>query len=160
MAEVHRSYAALAELRYRIRKFLAFSERVAREAGLEPQHHQLMLAIKGLPEGVLPTMGALAERLQIQHHSCVELAARAETNGLIERTASKEDKRMRILVITRRGERLLQKLAEEHIVELSREAPALSEALRILVRTDGGEKKRDASSWKKKQQARAVRSRT
>jgi DNA-binding MarR family transcriptional regulator len=163
MAEVKdSSYVALAELRYRIRKFLAFSERASRDAGLEPQHHQLLLAIKGLPEGEAATIAALAERLQIQHHSCVELAARAEANGLVERSTAKDDKRKRILGITRKGERLLAKLSEEHIAELSREAPALYDALRSLVLDQRGNDRKDGSTWQKKQPkpARAPRSRT
>ncbi len=69
-------YQALAELRYQVRLFLHFSEEAARKAGLEPQQHQLMLAIKGLPKGMRPTIGTLAERMQIQHHSTVELVNR------------------------------------------------------------------------------------
>jgi DNA-binding MarR family transcriptional regulator len=174
MVEVDESsYVALAELRYRIRKFIAFSERASRDAGLEPQHHQLLLAIKGLPEGEAATLGMLAERLQIQHHSCVELAARAESNGLVERSTAKDDKRKRIVGITRKGERLLAKLSEEHIAELSAEAPALYEALRVLARGQGkaaskkttderGKPEKDAPSWQKNQPktARAIRSST
>ena len=66
-------YQALAEFRYQIRCFLHFSEQLAREAGVEPQQHQLMLAVKGAPADVEPRIGYLAERLQIQHHSAVEL---------------------------------------------------------------------------------------
>ena len=69
-------YQALAELRYQIRRFVHFSEQASRTAGLEPQQHQLMLALKGLPKGVRPRIGELAERLQIRHHSTVELVNR------------------------------------------------------------------------------------
>ena len=78
-------YQALAELRYQIRRFLHFSEQAARNAGLEPQQHQLMLALKGLPEGVRPRIGELAERLQIQHHSAVELINRLAAAGYVKR---------------------------------------------------------------------------
>ncbi len=47
-------FQALAELRYQIRRFLRFSEQAARSAGLEPHQHQLLLALKGLPEGSRP----------------------------------------------------------------------------------------------------------
>ncbi|HEY5162006.1 MAG TPA: MarR family transcriptional regulator, partial [Terriglobales bacterium] len=63
------NYRAMAEFRYQIRRFLRFSEHAAREAGLEPQQYQLMLAVKGLPNGEQPRIGDIAERLQIQHHS-------------------------------------------------------------------------------------------
>ncbi len=86
-------YQALAEFRYQIRRFLHFSEQVAREAGLEPQQHQLLLALKGLPEGRKATIGELAERLQIQHHSTVELIDRMVERDLIQRSRDDEDQR-------------------------------------------------------------------
>ena len=78
-------YHALAELRHQIRRFLHFSEEAARAAGLEPRQHQLMLALKGLPKGVRPRIGELAERLQIQHHSTVELVNRLASAGFVRR---------------------------------------------------------------------------
>jgi len=69
-------YRELAELRYQARRFLHFSKQAAQQLGLEPQQHQLMLALKGLPLGIRPTIGTLAERLQLQHHSTVELVNR------------------------------------------------------------------------------------
>jgi DNA-binding MarR family transcriptional regulator len=62
-------YQALADFRYEIRRFLSFSERLVRAAGLEPQQHQALLAIKGLPTHRIATIGVLSERLLIQHHS-------------------------------------------------------------------------------------------
>jgi O6-methylguanine-DNA--protein-cysteine methyltransferase len=64
-----RSYRALAEFRHQIRLFLHFSEEAVRQAGIEPQQHQLLLAIKGIPVGTQPTIGRIAERLQIRHHT-------------------------------------------------------------------------------------------
>ena len=78
-------YESLAELRYQIRRFLHFSEQASRKAGLEPRQHQLMLALKGLPTGTRPRIGELAERLQIQHHSAVELANRLAAGGYVRR---------------------------------------------------------------------------
>ena len=74
-------YESLAELRHQIRRFLRFSEQAARRAGLEPRQHQLLLGLKGLPKDVRPRIGELADRLQIQHHSTVELVNRLATNG-------------------------------------------------------------------------------
>jgi len=64
---------ALAEFRYQIRQFLHFSEKAARSAGLNPQHHQLLLALKGIPKGLLPSINEIARRLHLRHHSVVEL---------------------------------------------------------------------------------------
>ena len=75
------NYAALANFRYEIRRFLSFSEIVARAAGIEPQQHQALLAIKGQPPGSETAVGVLAERLQLRHHSTVELSRRLEAKG-------------------------------------------------------------------------------
>lgn len=126
-------YAALAEIRYRIRCFLNFSEASAREVGLEPQQHQLLLAIRGLPEGEAPTIRRIAERLQIQHNSAVELVRRSVDNGLVVKREVEGDRRAVHLDITRRGERLLEKLARSHRTELRSMAPALIRAMNALV---------------------------
>src|SRR5579883_1322249 len=74
-------YQVLAEFRHQLRRFLSFSERNARIFGLEPQQHQLLLAIKGLPDGTRASIGELAERLQLRHHSTVGLINRMEERG-------------------------------------------------------------------------------
>jgi len=126
-------YVALSEIRYRIRTFLTFSEEAAREVGLEPQQHQLLLAIRGLARGDLPTIGKIAERLQIQHHSAVELVRRAYDNGLVVKRSSERDGREVLLEITTRGERLLERLAASHRTELRSMARSLIAALGELV---------------------------
>jgi DNA-binding MarR family transcriptional regulator len=125
-------YRALAELRYRIRCFLHFSEQQAREAGIEPQHHQLLLAIKGLPEGVEPTIGELAERLQLQHHSTVELVNRLEGRDLVLRERGSADKRQVLVRLTDTGERVLRDLSLAHRRQLRTAVPDLLRALQAL----------------------------
>src|SRR5271170_2526661 len=98
-------YESLAELRHQIRRFLHFSEQAARTAGLEPRQHQLMLALKGLPAGVRPRIGELAERLQIQHHSAVELVNRLSAAGYVRRQRVGGDRREVLLALTPQGER-------------------------------------------------------
>jgi len=123
-------YEALAELRYQIRRFLSFSEQAARAAGLEPRQHQLMLGLKGLPARKRPTIGELAERLQIQHHSAVELVNRLANAGYIKRARGGEDRREVLLALTPRGEKVLRKLSLHHRAELRMAGPALVKALR------------------------------
>ncbi len=96
-------YEALAELRYQIRRFLSFSEQAARAAGLEPRQHQLLLGLKGLPAKARPTIGELAERLQIQHHSAVELVNRLSAAGYIRRARAGEDRREVLAVAYSQG---------------------------------------------------------
>src|SRR5437868_10690172 len=78
-------YQSLAELRHQIRMFMHSSEIKARAAGLEPRQHELMLALRGLPADRRPTMGQLAERLQIRQHSTVELVNRLVASGCVRR---------------------------------------------------------------------------
>ena len=126
-------YGALAEFRYQIRRFLRFSEEAAREAGVEPHQYQLLLAVKGLPSGSRARMGELAERLQIQHHSAVELVDRMEKQGLVQRKRSPEDRREVLVALTGKGERLLQELALHHLEELRTAAPELTASLRRVI---------------------------
>ena len=126
-------YQSLAEFRHQIRRFLHFSEHAARNAGLEPRQHQLMLALKGLPAHVRPRIAELAQRLQIQHHSAVELVNRLEAGGLVRRARGKEDKREVLLELTARGEKLLRELSLYHRAELRSQGPALLEALQNVM---------------------------
>lgn len=126
-------FQQLAEFRYRIRRFLHFSEEAARMNGIEPQQHQLMLAIKGLPQGMRPTITALSERLCLRHHSTVELVNRLVERGAALRKHSERDRREVLIELTAYGEELLQKLSVLHWEELQTSHPALSNALHAIV---------------------------
>jgi DNA-binding MarR family transcriptional regulator len=127
-------YQALAEFRYQIRKFLHFSEQAVEAAGLERGQYQLMLAIKGMPEGVRPRIRDLANRMQIQHHSAVELINRLEAGGYVRRERAQDDRREVLLALAPKGERMLAELALHHHQELRSSAPGLVAALRRLMR--------------------------
>ena len=103
-------YLALGEFRYQLRRFLRQMEEAARELGANPQQHQLVLAIKGLPRDMEPTISHLAERMQLNHNSMVELVDRCEENNLLRRTRSDTDRRQVTLSILPEGESLLRKL--------------------------------------------------
>jgi len=136
-------FRALAEFRYQIRIFLNGSEEAARNADLEPQQYLLMLALRGLPVGREPSIRELAERLQLRHHSVVELVDRLERRQLLRRERSRDDRRQVILHLTPRGEKLLTRLAKQRIAELRTAAPALVRALTALIRsTKGSPRKR------------------
>jgi DNA-binding MarR family transcriptional regulator len=125
-------YQALSEFRYQIRRFVHFSEEAARQAGIEPRHHQLMLAIKGAPEGRQPSIGYLAERLQVQHNSAVELLDRLAKKGLVTRIRGGEDRREVHVQLTARGERALEELTLHTRAELRSAIPALVKTLRKI----------------------------
>jgi len=131
-------YQSLAEVRYQIRRFLHFSEQASRKAGLEPRQHQLMLALKGLPKGLRPRVGDLAERLQIQHHSTVELVDRLAARGYVRRQRVGEDRREVLLSLTAKGVRILRELSLHHRAELRTQGPALIAALRRAIPTGDG----------------------
>ncbi len=126
-------YQQLAEFRHRIRQFLHFSEEAARISGIEPQQHQLLLAIKGLPEGMRPTVTALSSRLCIRHHSTVELINRLVEHGALIRRHSEHDRREVLVELTPYGEQFLQRLSVLHWQELQTSGPALSDALQAIV---------------------------
>lgn len=131
-------FHALAEFRYQIRRFLHFSETAARAAGVEPQQHQFLLSVKGLPEEVRPTVRNLAERMQVQHHSAVELIDRLEKAGLVLRRRSEMDRREVLVELTAKGERLLRDLSLHHQDELRNSGPALAQSLRRLIARSPG----------------------
>lgn len=126
-------YQALAEFRYQIRRFLRFSEDAAYAAGLEPQQHQLLLAIKGLPEGRKATIGELAERIQLRHHSTVELIDRLEKRELVGRHRDEEDLRRVFVSLTPQGEEVLHTLSRHMFTELSSTGPTLVNTLNALL---------------------------
>src|SRR5579863_7665469 len=99
-------FRRLAEFRYRIRQFLHLTEEAARAHGIEPQQHQLLLAIKGLPEGTRPTVSALSQRLCLRHHSTVELVDRLVEHGGVARRHSEQDRREVLIELTPHGEEL------------------------------------------------------
>lgn len=127
-------FRALSEFRYRIRIFLNGSEEAARKAGLEPQQYLFLLALRGLPLGRTGSIRDLAERMQLRHHSVVELADRLERRGLVRRERSRDDRRQVILHLTPRGERILTRLAKQRIAELRTTAPALVRSLTAVIR--------------------------
>jgi DNA-binding MarR family transcriptional regulator len=122
-------YAALAEFRYLIRRFLEFSENEAKRVGMTPRQHQALLAIKGYGRGRPLTVGELAERLRIRHHSAVELANRLVDSGLVMRVPDPDDQRRVLLALTERAQADLAELSAPHLDELSRIEPLLTRVL-------------------------------
>ena len=127
-------YRELAEFRRQIRRFLHFSEITAKEHGVEPQQHQLLLAVHGLPEDVKPTIGEIASRLFIRHHSAVELVNRLERTGAIARHPGTDDKREVLIRLAPAGRAILRKLALAHRDELERTGPELATALKTILK--------------------------
>jgi DNA-binding MarR family transcriptional regulator len=127
-------YAALADFRFRLRRFLAFSEAAAGRVGLPPQQHQALLTLAGHVGRNPATVGLLAEQLLIAPHSAAELVARMVEAGLLSKTRAAEDRRRSELALTPRAEALLRTLTAAHLEELRGLAPALAEALASAAR--------------------------
>lgn len=125
-------YESLAEFRYQLRKYQRFSEAAARAVDLEVQQYQMLLAIKGAASESL-TIGTIAERLQIQHHSAAELVARAEARGLALRSRGEADRRQVFVALTDTGVGVLRELASSHHRELLTAAPELIRILQRIV---------------------------
>ena len=122
-------YTYLAEFRYVLRCFLEFSENEAKKIGLTSRQHQALLVIKGYGRGAAISVGDLANRLRIRHHSAVELVHRLCENGLVIKRHDADDQRRVLLELSLEAEALLEKLSAAHLDELSRIDPML---LRVL----------------------------
>ena len=113
-------FEALARFRFGIRRYLRFSEETVRRHGVTPQQYQILLAIKGFPGRDWAVVRELADRLQLRHHSVVELVNRAQAQGLVRRTTDPDDARAVRVVLTDQGEHLLGRLSALHRDELRR----------------------------------------
>src|SRR2546427_4000460 len=117
-------YEPLAELRYQIRLFMRRREEAARAAGIESQQYLLLLQLKGLEDRGPTTVGALAERLQIRHHSAVELVDRLVERGLVARRRDDGDRRQVVATLKAAGEAGPRQLALYSLRGLPTRAPA------------------------------------
>jgi DNA-binding MarR family transcriptional regulator len=127
-------YAAIAAFRFQLRRFIAFSEAAANEAGLPPQQHQALLALAGHPGESPPSVGVLAEQLLIAPHTAAELASRMVDAGLITKTPSTQDRRRAELALTPKAQDILSALTQVHLDELRILGPKLIQALSRLTR--------------------------
>ena len=127
-------YETLAAFRYALRRFIRFSEEAAQAAGVTAQQYQALLAIKGFPGRDSVTVGELAERLQLRHHSAVGLVDRLAAEKLAVRVPSAKDHRQVLIQVTDRGETVVEKIASVHRQQLKRIGPEIRQLLEQLVR--------------------------
>ncbi|QNI38117.1 MarR family winged helix-turn-helix transcriptional regulator [Edaphobacter albus] len=123
----------LAEFRYRLRRFLSFSEVAAEEADISAQQYQLMQAVAMVPEGQGCSISYLAERMVLRHNSAVELVDRAERSGLVRRVADENDHRRSLVELTERGSKTLATLVDAHLLKIEAEGPEMVRALQRLI---------------------------
>jgi DNA-binding MarR family transcriptional regulator len=137
-------YRALAALRYRIRVFLCETDAAARSAGLEPQQYLLLLALRGLPEGMEATVITLAERLMLKHNSTVELIDRLEKRGFVRRSRRRDDRRAVLVSLLPRGEKLLERVVRQRITELRAGGIELVNAIDALLERNSRRRNKSA----------------
>lgn len=125
-------YEVLAAFRYQMRRFLRFSENASRQAGLTPQQHQLLLAIKGFPGRDWATVGELGSRLQVKQHSVVGLVNRAEQLHLVFRRSSPDDGRVVEVHLTPKGEATLEKISQQNRHELRQMAGEFRDLVQMV----------------------------
>jgi DNA-binding MarR family transcriptional regulator len=123
----------LAEFRYRLRRFLSFSEVASEAAGISAQQYQLLQVIASVPAELESSITYVAERMMLKHNSAVELIDRAERSGLVRRVADENDHRRSLLEITERGSELLARLVGEHLTEIEAEGPEMMRTLQRLI---------------------------
>jgi DNA-binding MarR family transcriptional regulator len=129
-------YEGLAAFRRALREFMVFSEQAARNAGLTPQQHQAMLAIKGAPARNTLIIGEIAEALKVKPHSAVELVDRMAHLGLVERRTDPRDHRRVQVALTAHGDHVLEALSTQHLSELRAIGPAVAALLNRFGRED------------------------
>lgn len=125
-------YEHLAALRRALRVFLRFSRDAARAAGLTPQQHQALLAIKGYPGREFVSIGELAESLQLRHHSVVGLVDRLCGRRLVLRAHSTADRRRVEVRLTPKGEACIERLSAAHLRELRQLGPGIRRLLESM----------------------------
>lgn len=125
-------YATLAQFRYRLRLFLAFSDTNAEKAGLTSQQYQALLTIKGFASERPMFVGELAKFLLIKHHTTVELVDRMAKLGLLRRAADANDKRRVLMTLTKRGQLVLRKVAAAHFKRLGSSSRILQKISKLL----------------------------
>lgn len=122
----------LAEFRYQLRKFLSFSEGASERYGIAAQQYQLMQVVGALPPGERASISHIADRMILRHNSTVELVDRAERAGLVRRETDEADLRRSLVHLTEEGKRVLERLVEEHLLELEANGHQVVEALEAL----------------------------
>jgi DNA-binding MarR family transcriptional regulator len=127
-------YELLSSLRHALRGFMRFSQDAARAAGLTPQQHQALLAIKGFPGRDFASVGEIADRLHLRPHSAVGLVDRLAHRGLVRRVPSKADGRRIEIHLTAKGEKVIGRLSASHFEELRQLSPELRQLLAAIPR--------------------------
>jgi DNA-binding MarR family transcriptional regulator len=129
-------YETLSAFRYALRRFMHFSEEAARAAGITGQQYQALLAMKGFPSADKLTVGGLAQRLQLRHHSAVGLVDRLVAEKLVVRVPSTKDHREVIIRLTVRGETIVEKIAFLHREQFKQIGPEFSRLLEQIASSE------------------------
>jgi len=126
-------FEELANFRLALRRFLSFSEKASRIAGVSTQQYQAMLVVKA---HAAPAMAIkdLAEQMLLRPNGAVQLVDRLVQAGLAERLPSDADRRSVLVALTPEGESVTARLALDHYAELIRHKPLLAESLSYLRR--------------------------
>jgi DNA-binding MarR family transcriptional regulator len=125
-------YVRLANFRFGLRRFLAFSQANARSHGLTPQQHQALLSIRGFPGRDMITIGELADHLCLRHHSAVELVDRLSALNLVYREVSPDNRRSVLVGLTEAAETALASLSANNLEEIRRLKPFFSTLIKAL----------------------------
>ena len=123
-----RDYRTLALVRAELRAFAHFTEQVTGGAGLTPQQHQILLALRASESGKL-TIGELAATMLLKPHSISGMADRLAALGLVERVPAERDRRRVHVRLTDKAEAVLASLGRVHKAELRRIRPLLTALL-------------------------------
>lgn len=119
----------LAEFRFQVRRFIGFSEAASEALGIPGQQYQMLQVVATMPADAQATISYIAERMVLRHNSTVELVTRAERAGLVRRVGDENDHRRSVVELTSVGRKMFLRLVEQHVQELQRIGPAITQAL-------------------------------
>src|SRR6266849_2597923 len=124
-------YEALANFRHLLRKFLRFSKDfLSAKSRLSPEQYEALLAIKVFASSGGLNISQLSERLQVRHHSAVNIVDRLVERKLITREPGETDRRRRHVALAAKGEKLIEELAAAHRKEIRGRSVEMSKVLK------------------------------
>jgi DNA-binding MarR family transcriptional regulator len=133
MAEEMTSYTALAAFHTQLQRLVDATDRRTREAGLQRTKLRMLLAIRRRPTAGSATIGVLAEALDIDRNTVVEIVDDLVRQGFVTRRRDPHDRRRFLIAVTPIGEQWIAPVVEGELRELATAGPELLRALRTVI---------------------------
>jgi DNA-binding MarR family transcriptional regulator len=124
----------VAQTRYVARKVFRIIDEQARQAGIEPLQHQVLVQVLGAPTDVVH-VNDVAERLDVAPAFASRLVKELQAKGLVERARSTLDRRMTQVSVTSAGLEVMRRIDAAVHLHLDYFQKQLGEADRLAALT-------------------------